>query len=399
MSKIVCDVCGTSFSDTAVQCPICGCVPSEDARIMVGTIIANAPEGEKEPYTYIKGGRFSKANVKKRSSGKAVKTKEVKEPKVAKEPKAAKEPAAPKEPKVKEKKEKTTDKHKLFPNLTENRGLVIAILAMLLAIVAVTVYIAFRFFIPIGEGSGNKPTYSDTTQQNQNAQNQENETEEEQITEDEQVTENQQEENVDENQQEEIEETPVVCTDIQLSTVVVKFEEAGQTKQIDVTVFPAETEETVSFESDNTGVASVNIDGVITAVAEGNATITVSCGSVSKTVSVECAFKKEVVLPSPNTHGRELLQTGGFRFNLSSGAIDEFSLTPGSAHTLRLTRDGLSTNVITKIEPAETTHYTIDGNTITAKTGITETKTFYLKVFYGEGEDEYITCKMLVFRG
>ena len=29
MSKIICDVCGTSYPDTAEQCPICGC--SRDA--------------------------------------------------------------------------------------------------------------------------------------------------------------------------------------------------------------------------------------------------------------------------------------------------------------------------------------------------------------------------------
>ncbi len=34
MSKIICDVCGTSYQDTAQCCPICGCTPDEAASLM-----------------------------------------------------------------------------------------------------------------------------------------------------------------------------------------------------------------------------------------------------------------------------------------------------------------------------------------------------------------------------
>ena len=30
MSKIICDICGTSYPETATQCPICGCVLAPD---------------------------------------------------------------------------------------------------------------------------------------------------------------------------------------------------------------------------------------------------------------------------------------------------------------------------------------------------------------------------------
>lgn len=63
MSKIICDICGTSYADTATQCPICGCVcPAQPQPI---------PEEETQSsgYTYVKGGRFSKSNVKKRAGG------------------------------------------------------------------------------------------------------------------------------------------------------------------------------------------------------------------------------------------------------------------------------------------------------------------------------------------
>lgn len=64
MSKIICEVCGTSYSDAAAQCPICGCVRPANAPGIVAD-----PEGAVSgaEYAYVKGGRFSKGNVKKRT--------------------------------------------------------------------------------------------------------------------------------------------------------------------------------------------------------------------------------------------------------------------------------------------------------------------------------------------
>ena len=62
LSKLICDICGTSYPDTSTQCPICGCVrPVESATV-------NDSDSDKSGYTYVKGGRFSKSNVKKRNT-------------------------------------------------------------------------------------------------------------------------------------------------------------------------------------------------------------------------------------------------------------------------------------------------------------------------------------------
>ena len=61
MSKIICDVCGTSYPETATQCPICGCMRPAEAQGLSGE--AESPR----TYTHVKGGRFSKANVRKRN--------------------------------------------------------------------------------------------------------------------------------------------------------------------------------------------------------------------------------------------------------------------------------------------------------------------------------------------
>lgn len=57
MDKIICDVCGTSYPDSASQCPICGYVKSAHAK-------SAAEDGG---YAHVRGGRFSNNNVKRRN--------------------------------------------------------------------------------------------------------------------------------------------------------------------------------------------------------------------------------------------------------------------------------------------------------------------------------------------
>ena len=56
MSKIVCDVCGSTYSETEAQCPICGTAKSEAAKPVVEA------NGEDQAN---KGGKFSKTNNRK----------------------------------------------------------------------------------------------------------------------------------------------------------------------------------------------------------------------------------------------------------------------------------------------------------------------------------------------
>ena len=34
MSKIICDICGTSYPETEERCPICGCAPGVAADLL-----------------------------------------------------------------------------------------------------------------------------------------------------------------------------------------------------------------------------------------------------------------------------------------------------------------------------------------------------------------------------
>ena len=63
MNKIICDVCGTDYPETAAQCPICGCA-SAGAKTAAGNEPADLEA--QAAHSYVKGGRYSKANVRKR---------------------------------------------------------------------------------------------------------------------------------------------------------------------------------------------------------------------------------------------------------------------------------------------------------------------------------------------
>lgn len=111
MSKIICEVCGTSYPDTTVQCPICGCVRPGNAQSVAGG------DGEENGgYTYVKGGRFSKSNVRKRN-------------KVT----GAAQSAEPDQ-----------------DDNSGNRGLIITAIVLFLAIIAVVCYIIVQFILPGG---------------------------------------------------------------------------------------------------------------------------------------------------------------------------------------------------------------------------------------------------------
>lgn len=62
MDKIICDVCGTTYPESAAQCPICGYAKPTKAKAA-----PDNGDGQSGSYVYVKGGRFSSSNVHKRN--------------------------------------------------------------------------------------------------------------------------------------------------------------------------------------------------------------------------------------------------------------------------------------------------------------------------------------------
>ena len=44
MSKIICDICGTAYPDTAAECPVCGCAKDLSVAGLASVLLDQEPE-------------------------------------------------------------------------------------------------------------------------------------------------------------------------------------------------------------------------------------------------------------------------------------------------------------------------------------------------------------------
>ena len=130
--KIICDVCGTTFSETETNCPICGCAPVKPAKTVADDGAAETRQNS-AANAYARGGRFSKSNVKRntRTRGSEVRS--------------------------------SNDKGRRNEEQQGNKGLIAVVIILLLAIIMVVVYIGVNvLFKDMGgnDDSGNQTTGS-----------------------------------------------------------------------------------------------------------------------------------------------------------------------------------------------------------------------------------------------
>lgn len=218
MNKVICDVCGTSYPETAKQCPICGCASGEGIRVL------EFDEEEAAPRTSTKGGHFTKSNVRKRTKAAA----------------AGGAPVQYEEPEMPPEKDGS------------NKGLLIAVFVLLLAIIAVIIFIVVRFTAPMDKNNNKNNTTGSTTSA--------------------------------------VTDAPIPCTGLTVETSLVELAGVGETQKLSVTVEPAGTTDQVVFSSSDETIASVSEDGAVTAVAPGQAVITITCGQFQAKCRVVCSF-------------------------------------------------------------------------------------------------------------
>lgn len=243
MSKVVCEICGTSYPETCDQCPICGCVKPIDSGVVL-----DKDSGSGSHYTYVKGGRFSKKNVRKINGGSIQSVDRM----------------------------PTLNDQKNENRTRKNRIILISAIALLLVVLAVCAYL----FIDV---------YSDflfsDSDGTQNTTVLENEETEDTATEDTASTESTDSDQV----------TVIACTAINGLPENVVFDSEQNQLQLEVVCIPANTTDIVIFESANPEIITVDETGLLTAVSEGETTITVTCGAVKNVFSVTYTMPKEEI--------------------------------------------------------------------------------------------------------
>lgn len=242
MGKIICDVCGTTYPDTAERCPICGCTRDEAADML---------SGEKMMDELLTD---SRGKTKKREifdfdeveGGSTV-------------------PAA--------KPERESYPEDEFEEPPKQHTLAIILLTVLIALLLIgAAFLFFRFFLP---GMGNKETVPPTTLPTI-------QTLPVQTT-----------------------EPTIPCESLVLlsgsATGDAELTTPGQKFLINVHVSPENTTDRLTYVSADESIATVSEDGQVTAIGEGETIINVICGEIEMPCKVTCNFSKETEPPTEAT--------------------------------------------------------------------------------------------------
>lgn len=228
MSKIICELCGTAYPDTSTHCPICGSVYSGEVSSIT---TEKTDSNEKGTYTHVKGGRFSKANVRKRN-----RTNQPNE--------------------IPAKAPQSNQPTRRSPAKRKNSGFAVFVIILMLLLLAIVLYLTFKFFWPaLPSVNATEPTQNHVPA----------------VTDD----------------------TSVRCTELTLDVSEFVLSEQGSARMIYISLSPANTTDPVSYSTSDPAVATVNEYGKVEAVGPGQAVITITCGDMQSTCSVLCDFQEE----------------------------------------------------------------------------------------------------------
>lgn len=248
MSKIVCDICGTAFSEEEEFCPICGCAKGAGAALLGDDILSEEMEAAvtavdqklapdfKEDFDYVDEADddddFDDDGNDERDDDTDDEDDEY---------------------------EDDEDEHK------SNAGLVIALVLVVLALIAVSAFVLVKYFLPnVLAPAVTAPPVVETT------------------------------------------EAPAVSTELTIACESlaltsggdVILENEGDNWLINVMALPENTTDELMYASSDEAVVTVNEQGKLTAVGEGTAVITISCGEQELKCTVICDFTRETTAPS-----------------------------------------------------------------------------------------------------
>ncbi len=248
MSKIICDICGTSYQDTAECCPICGCTKDSAADFLTEEAVTEetvVESANKAVQTASKKAIFDydEANIQRK--------------------KAVVEESADDDEEEDEEEEEPR----------RNIFVVILLTILIFAMLVAAGFIFVRYFLP-NMNKDKEETRPAATE----AQQVQQDTTEQRIG----------------------CETLVLNSGSQADLAGVGFSHL-----INVLVVPENTTDTLTFLSADESIATVSEDGKITAVGEGETIVTITCGNVQAYVNVSCDFTPETEPAAEATEATE----------------------------------------------------------------------------------------------
>lgn len=245
MSKIICDICGTTYPDSADSCPICGCSRDAASEFLGEDFLSE----ELNETGRGKGGRYTTKKKKEIFDFDEVNAPAYDEP-------------------VEEEENPYDDEEEA--EYEESRGhnvfVVILLTVLIAALLIAAGFIFVRYFLP--NMKGDDDIVPETTAF------------------------------VEETRAVETTQLRIPCEMLSLSSGTAELTKEGQFFLIHVQAFPEDTTDRIVYSSADEQIATVTEDGKITAISEGETVIYITCGNVQNNCPVVVAFEEETLPPT-----------------------------------------------------------------------------------------------------
>lgn len=236
MSKIICDICGTTYQDTADQCPICGCSRDAASALLGEDLFAeDVMESPKA-----KSGKFSSRKKEIFDYDEVNSDEEEEEVEAVSYDQDDEEEEYEEEP-----------RHNTF--------VVILLTVLIVALLAVAGFLFVRYFLPNMQEKETVPTTVYQEPETTAAPTQ----------------------------------LEIPCQSLALTSGTATLTQEGAYFLLHVIAMPEDTTDQIVFKSADESIATVTEDGRITAVSEGETVIYITCGSSQLDCPVVCNFSGE----------------------------------------------------------------------------------------------------------
>lgn len=249
MNKIICDICGTTYPDSADSCPICGYsnetskdilnvdINLDDMEETTPSVAKAAPASRKKQIF-----DFDEVNAKKRK------------PQIEEDDD---DDDYDEDDEDEEEEEEEEGGHNVF--------VVIFLTVLIVALLAAAGFIFFRYFLPNMRGEEPVSTTAPVIQETQAPTT----------------------------------EPTVPCEYMTMTNAgVAELNTAGQQFLLHVRAIPENTTDKIIYTSGDESIATVSEDGKITAVSEGETIVYISCGKYSIECPVIVKYVEETVPPT-----------------------------------------------------------------------------------------------------
>lgn len=242
MSKIICDICGTTYPDTSECCPICGFSNDSSVELPVSD--------------YSEEVSLEEMDVNTSTAPASARKKEIfdfDEVNMEEEPEE-------------EYSEQDYDEEEEEEEPRHNTLAIVLLTTLIVVLLGVAAFIYLRYFLP-NMGKNENVATTEVIQEMETTA--------------------------------ETAEATVPCQQMgMLSAAIAELNAEGQQFLLHVKAFPENTTDQIIYTSEDESIATVTEDGKITAVSEGETKIIISCGKVVMDCPVIVKYVEETVPPT-----------------------------------------------------------------------------------------------------